>query len=57
LSFEAEDSWRRLRLAGLETKVPADFKKGKLLGHVADDEVLLVQVGSEVLAIDPYCSH
>ena len=57
MSFEAEDSWRRLRLAGLETKVPADFTKGKLLGDVADDEVLLVQVGSEVLAIDPYCSH
>jgi NADPH-dependent 2,4-dienoyl-CoA reductase/sulfur reductase-like enzyme/nitrite reductase/ring-hydroxylating ferredoxin subunit len=37
--------------------LPADFAEGKLLGHVADDEVLLVQVGSEVLAIDPYCSH
>jgi len=37
--------------------LPADFTEGKLLGHVADDEVLLVQVGSEVFAIDPYCSH
>jgi NADPH-dependent 2,4-dienoyl-CoA reductase/sulfur reductase-like enzyme/nitrite reductase/ring-hydroxylating ferredoxin subunit len=37
--------------------LPADFAEGKLLGHVADNEVLLVQVGSEVLAIDPYCSH
>ncbi|MBR2818743.1 MAG: FAD-dependent oxidoreductase [Reyranella sp.] len=34
-----------------------DFSEGKLLGHVADDEVLLVQVGAEVLAIDPHCSH
>ena len=30
---------------------PAEFTEGKLLGHVADDEVLLVQVGSEILAI------
>ncbi|MGY8662811.1 FAD-dependent oxidoreductase [Bradyrhizobium sp. UFLA05-109] len=37
--------------------LPADFTEGKLLGHVADDEVLLVQVDREVLAIDPYCSH
>jgi NADPH-dependent 2,4-dienoyl-CoA reductase/sulfur reductase-like enzyme/nitrite reductase/ring-hydroxylating ferredoxin subunit len=37
--------------------LPSDFTEGKLLGHVADDEVLLVLVGSEVLAIDPYCSH
>jgi nitrite reductase/ring-hydroxylating ferredoxin subunit len=37
--------------------LPADFAEGKLLGHVADDEVLLVRVGSEVVAIDPYCSH
>ncbi|MEW6645068.1 MAG: FAD-dependent oxidoreductase [Pseudomonadota bacterium] len=37
--------------------LPADFTDGKLLGHVADDDVLLVQVGSEVLAIDPFCSH
>jgi NADPH-dependent 2,4-dienoyl-CoA reductase/sulfur reductase-like enzyme/nitrite reductase/ring-hydroxylating ferredoxin subunit len=36
---------------------PAEFTGCKLLGHVADDEVLLVQVGSEILAIDPYCSH
>jgi len=36
---------------------PADFTDGKLLGHVADDEVLLVQVGSEIFGIDPYCSH
>ena len=36
---------------------PADFTEGKLLGHVADDEVLLLQVGSEIFAIDSYCSH
>ncbi|WJR81074.1 FAD-dependent oxidoreductase [Bradyrhizobium sp. NP1] len=35
----------------------AEFADGKLLGHVGDDEVLLVQLGAEVLAIDPYCSH
>jgi hypothetical protein len=35
----------------------ADFTEGKLLGHVADDEVLLVQVGSEIFGIDPSCSH
>src|ERR1700752_4150032 len=37
--------------------LPADFTEGKLLGHVADEEGLLVRVGSEVFAIDPYCSH
>jgi len=35
----------------------ADFADGKLLSHIAGDEVLLLQVGSEVVAIDPYCSH
>lgn len=35
----------------------AEFADGKLLGHVGDEEVLLVQLGAEVLAIDPYCSH
>ena len=35
----------------------ADFSDGKLLGHVGDEEVLLVQIGSEVRAIEPYCSH
>src|SRR5262249_37256662 len=35
----------------------SDFAEGKLLGHVGDDQVLLVQVGSEVLAIEPFCSH
>src|SRR6516165_5561637 len=35
----------------------ADFKDGKLLGHVGDDNVLLVQLGAEVVAIEPACSH
>lgn len=35
----------------------ADFADGKLLGHVGSDDVLLVIVGAEVLAIDPSCSH
>jgi NADPH-dependent 2,4-dienoyl-CoA reductase/sulfur reductase-like enzyme/nitrite reductase/ring-hydroxylating ferredoxin subunit len=33
------------------------FKDGKLLGHVGDDEILLVEVNSEILAIDAHCSH
>jgi NADPH-dependent 2,4-dienoyl-CoA reductase/sulfur reductase-like enzyme/nitrite reductase/ring-hydroxylating ferredoxin subunit len=36
---------------------PADFSDGKLLGHVGEDQVLLVQLGAEVLAIDAFCSH
>jgi len=28
-----------------------------LLGHVGDEDVLLVRAGSEVFAIDPHCSH
>jgi len=35
----------------------ADFKDGKLLGHVGVEDVLLVQLGYEVAAIEPYCSH
>lgn len=35
----------------------ADFKDGKLLGHVGDEDVLLVQAGSEIFAIEPSCSH
>jgi NADPH-dependent 2,4-dienoyl-CoA reductase/sulfur reductase-like enzyme/nitrite reductase/ring-hydroxylating ferredoxin subunit len=34
-----------------------DFRDGKLLGHVGDDDVLLVQLGAEVVAIEPACSH
>jgi len=36
---------------------PADFKDGKLLGHVGEEDVLLVQAGSEIFAIEPACSH
>lgn len=35
----------------------ADFKDGKLLGHVGDEDALLVQAGSEIFAIEPSCSH
>ncbi|WP_024506616.1 apoptosis inducing factor family protein [Bradyrhizobium sp. ARR65] len=36
---------------------PADFADGKLLGHVGEEQVLLIQLGSEILAIDAFCSH
>src|SRR5438552_13404519 len=36
---------------------PKDFVDGKLLGHVGDAEVLLVQLGGDVVAIDALCSH
>lgn len=35
----------------------ADFKDSKLLGHVGDEDVLLVQAGGEIFAIEPSCSH
>ncbi|WP_298880076.1 FAD-dependent oxidoreductase [uncultured Bradyrhizobium sp.] len=35
----------------------SDFKDGKLLGHVGEEDVLLVQAGSEIFAIEPLCSH
>lgn len=35
----------------------AEFTDGKLLGHVGDDQVLLIRLGAEVLAIDAHCSH
>ncbi|MBR0710173.1 FAD-dependent oxidoreductase [Bradyrhizobium liaoningense] len=35
----------------------ADFKDGKLLGHVGSEDVLLVQAGGEIFAIEPACSH
>src|SRR3989442_8396129 len=28
-----------------------------MLGHVGDEEVVLVRAGSEIFAIDPHCSH
>jgi NADPH-dependent 2,4-dienoyl-CoA reductase/sulfur reductase-like enzyme/nitrite reductase/ring-hydroxylating ferredoxin subunit len=35
----------------------SDFSAATLLGHVGDDDVLLVRVGSEIFAIDAHCSH
>jgi len=35
----------------------SELAGGKLLGHVGDEEVLLVQSGSEFFAIDAHCSH
>src|SRR5690349_5001012 len=34
-----------------------EFKDGKLLGHVGEEDVLLVQAGSDIFAIEPACSH
>jgi NADPH-dependent 2,4-dienoyl-CoA reductase/sulfur reductase-like enzyme/nitrite reductase/ring-hydroxylating ferredoxin subunit len=42
----------------LSQGVPAgDFKDETLLGHVGDQEVLLVRSGAEIFAIDAHCSH
>jgi len=35
----------------------AEFTGATLLGHVDDQDVLLVRAGSEIFAIDAYCSH
>jgi NADPH-dependent 2,4-dienoyl-CoA reductase/sulfur reductase-like enzyme/nitrite reductase/ring-hydroxylating ferredoxin subunit len=35
----------------------SDFSGRMLLGHVGDEEVLLVRSGSETFAIDAHCSH
>lgn len=34
-----------------------DFRDGKLSGHVGEQEVLLVQSGADIFAIDAHCSH
>src|ERR1041384_2378893 len=34
-----------------------DFKNDMLLGHVGDQDVLLVKSGNDIFAIDAYCSH
>ncbi len=34
-----------------------DFVEGKLLGHVGDEEVLLVRGAAEVFAVGAHCSH
>jgi NADPH-dependent 2,4-dienoyl-CoA reductase/sulfur reductase-like enzyme/nitrite reductase/ring-hydroxylating ferredoxin subunit len=35
----------------------SDFSGPTLLGHVGDQEVVLVRVGSDIVAIDAHCSH
>src|SRR5580704_18718912 len=35
----------------------SEFTGATLLGHVGDDEVLLVRSGSEIFAVDAHCSH
>jgi NADPH-dependent 2,4-dienoyl-CoA reductase/sulfur reductase-like enzyme/nitrite reductase/ring-hydroxylating ferredoxin subunit len=35
----------------------ADFVEGKLLGHVGDEDVLLVQSGDEIFAVGAHCMH
>src|SRR3979409_578532 len=35
----------------------ADVSGPPLLGHVGDEEVLLVRSGAEIFAIDAHCSH
>src|ERR1041385_4748088 len=37
--------------------VASDFSGETLLGHVGDQDVLLVRSGPEIFAIDAYCSH
>src|SRR5215468_6200733 len=34
-----------------------DFKNDMLVGHVGDQDVLLVKSGSDIFAIDAQCSH
>jgi NADPH-dependent 2,4-dienoyl-CoA reductase/sulfur reductase-like enzyme/nitrite reductase/ring-hydroxylating ferredoxin subunit len=35
----------------------SEFTGDMLLGHVGDDEVLLVRSGADIFAVDAYCSH
>jgi NADPH-dependent 2,4-dienoyl-CoA reductase/sulfur reductase-like enzyme/nitrite reductase/ring-hydroxylating ferredoxin subunit len=35
----------------------SEFSGATLLGHVGDEDVLLVRSGAEIFAIDPHCSH
>ena len=36
---------------------PSEFSGATLLGHVGDEEILLVRSGSEIFAVDARCSH
>jgi NADPH-dependent 2,4-dienoyl-CoA reductase/sulfur reductase-like enzyme/nitrite reductase/ring-hydroxylating ferredoxin subunit len=36
---------------------PGDFKDDKLLGHVGDEEVLLVRSDGDIFAVGAHCSH
>jgi NADPH-dependent 2,4-dienoyl-CoA reductase/sulfur reductase-like enzyme/nitrite reductase/ring-hydroxylating ferredoxin subunit len=36
---------------------PSEFSGATLLGHVGDEDVLLVRTGAEIFAIDAHCSH
>jgi len=36
---------------------PDDFKNDMLLGHVGEQDVLVVRAGPEIFAIDAHCSH
>src|SRR6516162_9354355 len=36
---------------------PGDFKNDMLLGHVGDQDVLLVRSSADIFAIDAHCSH
>jgi len=36
---------------------PGDFTGETLVGHVGDEEVLLVRAGSEIFAVGAHCSH
>ena len=38
-------------------RVVTDFTGETLLGHVGDEDVLLVRAGDEIFAIDAHCSH
>src|ERR1700730_12831100 len=35
----------------------SEFSGATLLGHVGDDDVVLVRSGSEIFAVDAHCSH
>ncbi|MGC2080471.1 MAG: FAD-dependent oxidoreductase, partial [Xanthobacteraceae bacterium] len=36
---------------------PSDFVNGRLVGHVEDDEVLLIRTDTKLLAIGAHCTH